>query len=84
MGKRAQSRAVGEKLQLVLVSGSPWAVLLFTPNTITESSDTGTHPLLKMQGYWCYRTEQHELLFLITEESRWTLAAQAEVFGHGS
>lgn len=37
-----------------------------------------------MQGYWCYRTEQHELLFLIKEESRWTLAAQAEVFGHGS
>lgn len=36
------------------------------------------------EGYWCYHTEQHEPLFLIKEESRWTLAAQTEFFGPGA
>lgn len=53
-------KAADEKIQLALVSGTLWAVLVFSLNPITGAPRTSIHLLLKTQMCRCCHTGQHE------------------------
>lgn len=78
-------KAAGGEMQLASVSGTLWAVMVFSPNPVTGEPGTSIHPLLKTQGYRCCHTPSMNPVSFCRqpgctkEESGWAPAARGEL-----